>query len=188
MSHAKICSIEPKRKSADSPSPFSLNTSRTTSAFILRNKRDLYFIQAINLYGVGDLLGDRLSLPLRRRTLTGHHGFLLRHQQILCRWKGEDQSENQAVRKRLIRTQTVIITGGSQGMGRGLAKILSQKGANIVIVARTQSKLDDALKYIAVCINDVSPLSGYDTLLTVHNQRPPRRILTSSDFCRSVRT
>lgn len=43
-------------------------------------------------------------------------------------------------------------------MGRGLAKILSQKGANIVIVARTQSKLDDALKYIAVCINDVSTI------------------------------
>ncbi|KAF8439756.1 hypothetical protein L210DRAFT_3401946 [Boletus edulis BED1] len=40
----------------------------------------------------------------------------------------------------------VYITGGSQGLGLALAKILVKKGANISIVARTQSKLDDALK------------------------------------------
>ncbi|CAK4032049.1 3-ketodihydrosphingosine reductase tsc10 [Lecanosticta acicola] len=44
--------------------------------------------------------------------------------------------------------RTVLITGGSQGMGRGLAKLLAEKGANVVIVARNQQKLDDALKYI----------------------------------------
>ncbi|KAF2208780.1 hypothetical protein CERZMDRAFT_114310 [Cercospora zeae-maydis SCOH1-5] len=44
---------------------------------------------------------------------------------------------------------TVLITGGSQGMGRGLGKLLAQKGANVVIVARTQKKLDDALQYIS---------------------------------------
>lgn len=36
-------------------------------------------------------------------------------------------------------------------MGRGLGKLLSQKGANIVIVARNKQKLEDALKYIGVC-------------------------------------
>ncbi|SMR42647.1 unnamed protein product [Zymoseptoria tritici ST99CH_1A5] len=45
--------------------------------------------------------------------------------------------------------RTVVITGGSQGMGRGLGKLLASKGANIVIVARTQKKLDEALKYIS---------------------------------------
>ncbi|KAF9239154.1 hypothetical protein BU15DRAFT_46990 [Melanogaster broomeanus] len=40
----------------------------------------------------------------------------------------------------------VYITGGSQGLGLALAKLLAKKGANISIVARTQSKLDDALK------------------------------------------
>ncbi|KAK4547378.1 hypothetical protein LTR36_001034 [Oleoguttula mirabilis] len=45
--------------------------------------------------------------------------------------------------------RTVVITGGSQGMGRGLAKLLAQKGANVVIVARNQQKLDRALQYIA---------------------------------------
>jgi 3-dehydrosphinganine reductase len=36
-------------------------------------------------------------------------------------------------------------------MGRGLGKLLAQKGASVVIVARDQRKLDDALKYISVC-------------------------------------
>lgn len=35
-------------------------------------------------------------------------------------------------------------------MGRGLAKLLSQKGANVVIVARNKTKLAEAFKYIAV--------------------------------------
>ncbi|KXT06499.1 hypothetical protein AC578_6074 [Pseudocercospora eumusae] len=44
--------------------------------------------------------------------------------------------------------RTVVVTGGSQGMGRGLAKLLAQKGANVVIVARNKQKLDEALQYI----------------------------------------
>ncbi|KAG9310762.1 hypothetical protein JVU11DRAFT_8610 [Chiua virens] len=40
----------------------------------------------------------------------------------------------------------IYITGGSQGLGLALAKILVKRGANLSIVARTQSKLDDALK------------------------------------------
>ena len=35
-------------------------------------------------------------------------------------------------------------------MGRGVGKLLAQKGANVVIVARNEQKLADALKYIAV--------------------------------------
>ncbi|KAF2145740.1 uncharacterized protein K452DRAFT_244050 [Aplosporella prunicola CBS 121167] len=45
--------------------------------------------------------------------------------------------------------RTVVITGGSQGMGRGLAKLLAQKGANVVIVARDSKKLEAALEYIS---------------------------------------
>ncbi|KAG6329625.1 hypothetical protein ID866_9465 [Astraeus odoratus] len=40
----------------------------------------------------------------------------------------------------------VYITGGSQGLGLALAKDLAKRGANISIVARTQGKLDAALK------------------------------------------
>ncbi|KAK8156144.1 hypothetical protein IWX90DRAFT_434484 [Phyllosticta citrichinensis] len=45
--------------------------------------------------------------------------------------------------------KTVVITGGSQGMGRGLGKLLAQKGANVVIVARNKAKLESALEYIS---------------------------------------
>jgi NADPH:quinone reductase-like Zn-dependent oxidoreductase len=49
-----------------------------------------------------------------------------------------------------IQLQTVLLTGGSSGMGRGVAKILAQKGANIVIVARNQERLAEALSYASV--------------------------------------
>ena len=40
-------------------------------------------------------------------------------------------------------------------MGRGLAKLLAQKGANVVIVARNQQKLSEALEYIKVGIFEI---------------------------------
>ena len=46
--------------------------------------------------------------------------------------------------------QTAVITGGSQGMGRALGRLLAQKGANVVIVARDQEKLARAIEYISV--------------------------------------
>lgn len=46
--------------------------------------------------------------------------------------------------------QTVLITGGSQGMGRALGKLLARKGANVIIVARNAAKLAEALQYISV--------------------------------------
>ena len=57
--------------------------------------------------------------------------------------------------RKLTNWQTVVVTGGSQGMGRGLAKLLAQKGANVVIVARNQQKLSEALEYISVGIRSL---------------------------------
>jgi len=47
--------------------------------------------------------------------------------------------------------RVVIVTGGSQGMGKCVAILLAQKGAHVAIVARNQQKLDDALVEIKVC-------------------------------------
>ncbi|KAL8938765.1 MAG: hypothetical protein Q9216_003711 [Gyalolechia sp. 2 TL-2023] len=44
--------------------------------------------------------------------------------------------------------RTVLITGASLGMGRSVARLLAQKGANVVIVARNIQRLEEALKYI----------------------------------------
>jgi 3-dehydrosphinganine reductase len=48
-----------------------------------------------------------------------------------------------------IKIKLVVITGGSQGMGKSVAMLLSKKGANIAIIARNQEKLDAALLEIA---------------------------------------
>jgi len=39
-------------------------------------------------------------------------------------------------------------------MGKGLAKILSKKGANVILVARDVHKLEAAVDYISVCSSD----------------------------------
>ncbi|KAK5947336.1 hypothetical protein PMZ80_001486 [Knufia obscura] len=47
-----------------------------------------------------------------------------------------------------VANRTAIVTGGSQGLGLAIARQLSAKGANIVIVAQTVSKLESALDTI----------------------------------------
>lgn len=47
--------------------------------------------------------------------------------------------------------QHCYVTGGSQGLGLSVAKLLARQGANVSIVARDQTKLDKALEEIEVC-------------------------------------
>ena len=44
--------------------------------------------------------------------------------------------------------RTAVITGGSSGIGFAIAGFLSQAGANVVLVARRQGRLDDAISEI----------------------------------------
>ncbi|KAE8394231.1 hypothetical protein BDV23DRAFT_190408 [Aspergillus alliaceus] len=52
--------------------------------------------------------------------------------------------------------RTVVITGGSEGMGKAVACQLAAKGANIVIVARTVQKLQGALDEIKASAANVN--------------------------------
>ncbi|KAF7894629.1 uncharacterized protein EAF01_010079 [Botrytis porri] len=47
-----------------------------------------------------------------------------------------------------VHDKTILITGGSRGMGREVSHQLSQKGAHIIIVARDSQKLQEAISYI----------------------------------------
>lgn len=47
-------------------------------------------------------------------------------------------------------SQTVVVTGGSDGMGRAVAAQLAKKGANVVVVARTVSKLQGTVEDLKV--------------------------------------
>ncbi|KAL2006141.1 hypothetical protein VTN00DRAFT_9795 [Thermoascus crustaceus] len=51
-------------------------------------------------------------------------------------------SRNQFV----VEDKTVLISGGSDGMGKAVAIQLAEKGANVVIVARTVKKLEDTVE------------------------------------------
>jgi NAD(P)-dependent dehydrogenase (short-subunit alcohol dehydrogenase family) len=44
--------------------------------------------------------------------------------------------------------RVAVVTGGSEGIGKAAATILAEEGANVVILARTQSKLDSAVTEI----------------------------------------
>ncbi|KAL7626966.1 3-dehydrosphinganine reductase [Parahypoxylon ruwenzoriense] len=44
-----------------------------------------------------------------------------------------------------IEGKTVLITGASEGMGRSAARLMAEKGANVILVSRSASKLESAL-------------------------------------------
>ncbi len=57
--------------------------------------------------------------------------------------------------------RTAIVTGASRGIGRGIARVFSEAGANLVLVARTRAPLEDAAATLdpnrtIVCPGDVS--------------------------------
>ncbi|KAF3034999.1 3-dehydrosphinganine reductase [Didymella heteroderae] len=43
--------------------------------------------------------------------------------------------------------KTVLLTGASQGLGREIAKLLSARGANLILVARTVKNLESAVEF-----------------------------------------
>lgn len=59
----------------------------------------------------------------------------------------------------VVKGKTVLITGGSEGIGRQIADNCAVNGAKIILVARTQSKLDAAAEEIKAAGGDVHTYS-----------------------------
>jgi short-subunit dehydrogenase len=83
-----------------------------------------------------------------------------------------------------ISLQTIVVTGGSDGMGKAVACQLAEKGANVVIVARTVQKLREALEAIKV---DRLPVSVFN-LWRSHQCREPPKTSRNKDSTISVPT
>ena len=52
--------------------------------------------------------------------------------------------------------KTVIVTGGSRGLGRGIVEAFAEKGANVVAIARNQEHLDQLCREIDGNLDAVS--------------------------------
>jgi 3-oxoacyl-[acyl-carrier protein] reductase len=70
-----------------------------------------------------------------------------------------------------LRDKTALITGGSKGIGKATAKVMAAEGAHVVICARSQSALDEAVavirkdtgKSVATISADLSTLEGVES-------------------------
>lgn len=72
---------------------------------------------------------------------------------------------------------TVLITGGSAGIGLEFAKLFSKNGNKVIITGRNQQRLDDALKMLenAVAIqSDVSDPDEINKLVQIIRQDHPQ--------------
>ncbi|WFD22093.1 hypothetical protein MEQU1_000755 [Malassezia equina] len=58
--------------------------------------------------------------------------------------------------------ENVLVTGGSQGLGLALAKLLAERGAHVVLCSRSESKLQAALEAVELSyvVADVSTFEG----------------------------
>ncbi|WFD36393.1 hypothetical protein MCUN1_003272 [Malassezia cuniculi] len=60
-----------------------------------------------------------------------------------------------------VRGKNVFITGGSQGLGLALAKLLAARGANVVICSRSENKLELAVAQVRAARASPSLLASY---------------------------
>ncbi|MDD5672601.1 MAG: SDR family NAD(P)-dependent oxidoreductase [Chitinivibrionales bacterium] len=47
-----------------------------------------------------------------------------------------------------LKNQVALVTGGGRGVGRGIALVLAERGARVVVTARTQSEIDETAALI----------------------------------------
>ncbi|MEK3935675.1 3-oxoacyl-ACP reductase FabG [Sporosarcina sp. FSL W7-1349] len=59
--------------------------------------------------------------------------------------------------------KTVVVTGGSKGIGRGIAKVFSEKGANVAIIARN---LEEATKTAKELQGEHNSVNAYNADVT----------------------
>jgi short-subunit dehydrogenase len=68
----------------------------------------------------------------------------------------------------------VLVTGGSDGMGKAAAKLLGQKGANVVIVGRDVEKMEAVVKELRVCFRQTYARDFADCIRTYHSLKHDR--------------
>ena len=80
--------------------------------------------------------------------------------------------------RRVVKDKTVLVTGGSSGIGRATALRLAEAGARVIIVARDQEKLARVRAEIA------AGGGGEVTTYSCDIGDPAKRAIVSSNGCR----
>jgi NAD(P)-dependent dehydrogenase (short-subunit alcohol dehydrogenase family) len=91
---------------------------------------------------------------------------------------GAVQSEGKFMMAGKLAGKIALVTGGSAGIGLGIAKRFAQEGARVFIVGRRQSQLDEAVTAIggdaAAIQGDISNLSDLDRIYATVEARAGR--------------
>lgn len=68
-------------------------------------------------------------------------------------------------------SKIAVITGGSQGLGQAIAENLANKNYTVILIARTQAKLDDAVRKIekngGTALSYAADIADYDAMRKV---------------------
>ncbi|KAF2866816.1 3-ketosphinganine reductase-like protein [Massariosphaeria phaeospora] len=84
--------------------------------------------------------------------------------------------------------RTVLLTGGSYGMGKELAKLLSQRGAHVILVARDLQKLQIALDYAKAAAKNPSTQRFHIISADVSSEAENARMLAEATAWNNGRT
>ncbi|MCB1011117.1 MAG: SDR family oxidoreductase [Microthrixaceae bacterium] len=69
-----------------------------------------------------------------------------------------------------LKGSTALVTGGGSGIGLGAAKAFAVDGASVLIVGRSQDKLDAALEELSPLVHDGASVSSLSTDVTEESQ------------------
>ncbi len=81
-----------------------------------------------------------------------------------------------------IKNNTVVITGGAQGLGFAMAQKFALMGANIALIDMAQAQLNEATEQLSALAGVTGTIKGYSANVTVESEVEDVFNTINSDF------